>query len=82
MSQLKFVAASNDKLLGSIQWFPVHPTSMNNTNNLVSSDNVGYASILLEEHINNGTLPGKVRNNIDFRVGCILIFIYFLKYVI
>jgi len=31
---------------------------MNNTNTLVSSDNVGYASILLEQHVNQGSLPG------------------------
>jgi neutral ceramidase len=37
----------------------VHPTSMNNTNRYVSSDNVGYASILLEQEYNPISLVGK-----------------------
>ena len=41
-------------------WFPVHTTSMNNTNDLISGDNKGYASYLMEQHMNNGALPGKV----------------------
>ena len=41
-------------------WFPVHTTSMNNTNVLISGDNKGYASYLMEQHMNNGALPGKV----------------------
>lgn len=48
-------------MLGVINWFAVHPTSMNNTNRLISSDNVGYASILMEKALNGeNTLPGKV----------------------
>ncbi|KAF2898133.1 hypothetical protein ILUMI_08042, partial [Ignelater luminosus] len=58
MTQLKFVTPRN-KLIGAIHWFPIHPTSMNNTNTFVSSDNVGYASILLEQHFNKGELIGK-----------------------
>lgn len=46
-------------MFGAINWFAVHPTSMNNTNRLVSSDNVGYASILLEKEYNPDSLPGK-----------------------
>lgn len=50
-SQLKFFR--RDGLpLGVITWFAVHPTSMNNTNRLVSSDNVGLASILFEKRVN------------------------------
>lgn len=59
MTQLHFIGA-NDQPLGAISWFAVHPTSMNNTNRLVSSDNVGYASILLEQTMNKGYLIGKV----------------------
>ena len=33
---------------------------MNNTNHLISSDNKGYAAILFEQMMNNGSLPGKV----------------------
>lgn len=34
---------------------------MNNTNKLISSDNVGFAAILLEEEMDPGSLPGKSR---------------------
>lgn len=63
MMQLKFISYNDSKLLGAINWFPVHPTSMNNTNRLVSSDNVGYASILLESRINKKSRIGKVSEN-------------------
>ncbi|NXG20562.1 ASAH2 ceramidase, partial [Grallaria varia] len=45
--------------LGLISWFAVHPVSMNNTNHLVNSDNVGYASYLFEREKNQGALPGE-----------------------
>ena len=46
--------------LGLISFFAVHCTSFHNTNRLVSSDNKGRASLLLEEaHNPKGTLPGK-----------------------
>lgn len=57
--QMQFIGA-DDKPLGVINWFAVHPTSMNNTNRLVSSDNVGYASILFEKTMNNNAMVGKV----------------------
>ncbi|KAK4881184.1 hypothetical protein RN001_004503, partial [Aquatica leii] len=59
MVQLKFIATESNKLIGLINWFPVHPNSMNSTNTLVSSDNVGYASVKLEQHFNQGSLIGK-----------------------
>ncbi|XP_015117152.1 neutral ceramidase [Diachasma alloeum] len=58
MTQLQFVAADGSPL-GVINWFAVHPTSMNNTNRLVSSDNVGYAALLFEEKMNKNSMPGK-----------------------
>ncbi|XP_065884101.1 uncharacterized protein [Dysidea avara] len=58
MFLLKLVSETNQPL-GSISWFPVHTTSMNNTNDLISGDNKGYASYLMEQHMNNGALPGK-----------------------
>ncbi|XP_017756757.1 PREDICTED: neutral ceramidase isoform X2 [Eufriesea mexicana] len=58
LTQLQFIAA-DDKPLGVINWFAVHPTSMNNTNHLVSSDNVGYASILFEKTVDSDSLVGK-----------------------
>ncbi|KPI92967.1 Neutral ceramidase [Papilio xuthus] len=59
LAQVRFLGPQ-DKVLGVINWFAVHPTSMNNTNRLISSDNVGYASILMEKALNGpNTLPGK-----------------------
>ncbi|XP_057661283.1 neutral ceramidase [Diorhabda carinulata] len=57
--QLKIVRAKDDVPIGVINWFAVHPTSMNNTNCLIHSDNVGYASILLESSMEPDSLPGK-----------------------
>lgn len=60
MQLLKVVDAKTNEPLAMLNWFPVHGTSMNNTNHLISSDNKGYASILFEEQFNPpGTLPGK-----------------------
>ena len=41
-------------------WFAVHCTSMNNTNKLISGDNKGHASYLMERDMNKGALPGQV----------------------
>ncbi|CAG5114790.1 unnamed protein product, partial [Candidula unifasciata] len=38
-------------------WFAVHGTSMNNSNQLLSSDNKGYASQLFEQQVNGDGLP-------------------------
>ena len=35
--------------VGTINWFPVHATSMGNDNKLISGDNKGYASYLFEK---------------------------------
>ena len=49
--------------MGVINWFAVHPTSMNNTNHLISGDNKGLASQLLEKYVNpGGQLTGTVSN--------------------
>lgn len=37
--------------LSAINWFPVHTTSLPNTNTLVSADNKGYASHFIEEEL-------------------------------
>ncbi|XP_011498417.1 PREDICTED: neutral ceramidase [Ceratosolen solmsi marchali] len=58
LMQLQFIAL-NGQPLGVINWFAVHPTSMNNTNHLVSSDNVGYASVLFEKKMNKNNMIGK-----------------------
>lgn len=44
--------------LGAISWFPVHCTSMNNTNRLISGDNKGLASRLMEDWKNGGRRIG------------------------
>jgi len=46
--------------VGLLNWFAVHGTSMNASNHLISGDNKGYASYLMEKHYNgNTTFPGK-----------------------
>ncbi|XP_070539276.1 putative neutral ceramidase C [Ptychodera flava] len=58
MTLLKFVAEDGTDL-GAITWFAVHTTSMNRTNHLISGDNKGYASYLMEQDFNDGARPGK-----------------------
>uniref|UniRef100_A0A673B393 Neutral ceramidase n=1 Tax=Sphaeramia orbicularis TaxID=375764 RepID=A0A673B393_9TELE len=55
---LKFTDMDGDGL-GMLSWFAVHAVSMNYTNRMVSSDNMGYASYLLEKDKNVGALPGQ-----------------------
>ncbi|XP_058263208.1 neutral ceramidase [Hemibagrus wyckioides] len=55
---LKFTDLDGDGL-GIFSWFAVHPVSMNYTNRMVSSDNLGYASYLFEQEKNIGSLPGQ-----------------------
>ena len=60
MVLLKFVDATTGEGRGLINWHAVHCTSMNNTNQLVSSDNKGYASVLTEKHFSPpGTQAGR-----------------------
>jgi len=47
VSQITFQDTANTPF-AAINWFPVHCTSMNNTNQLISSDNKGAAARLLE----------------------------------
>ena len=58
MHVLKLVDINHEPL-GIISWFAVHPTSMNNSNSLISGDNKGVASLLFEKYMNNGSLPGR-----------------------
>lgn len=57
--QLRFMDRNNQRVLGAFNWFAVHATSMNNTNRFISSDNVGYASMLLEKEYNADDIVGK-----------------------
>jgi neutral ceramidase len=45
------------KPMGSLNWFAVHGTALNNTNTLVSGDNKGYAAYLLEREFNGAEVP-------------------------
>ncbi|KAM9831258.1 neutral ceramidase [Neosynchiropus ocellatus] len=55
---LKFTDSDGDGI-GMLSWFAVHAVSMNFTNRMVSSDNMGYASYLMEQDKNHGALPGQ-----------------------
>ena len=61
---LQLLISGNDGApLGLLNWFSVHGTSLNNTNRLLSGDNRGVASLLLEEAVNGAIwdtqeLPG------------------------
>lgn len=48
MSLLKFVDTEWGPV-GSFSWFPVHGTSMNRTNQLISGDNKGAAARFMED---------------------------------
>ncbi|GIX98692.1 neutral ceramidase [Caerostris darwini] len=59
MFLLKFTDI-RDKPLGTMNWFAVHPTSMNSSNTLISGDNKGAASLMFEQNMNGEeALPGK-----------------------
>nr|KAF6454764.1 N-acylsphingosine amidohydrolase 2B [Rousettus aegyptiacus] len=58
MVVLKMEDLNGDEM-GVISWFAIHPVSMNNSNHLVNSDNMGYASYLFEQEKNKGHLPGQ-----------------------
>ncbi|XP_077973898.1 putative neutral ceramidase C isoform X2 [Styela clava] len=45
---------------GLITWYPVHGTCMNNTNELISSDNKGRASTLYENEMKHEGMPDYV----------------------
>uniref|UniRef100_A0A672R5G7 Neutral ceramidase n=1 Tax=Sinocyclocheilus grahami TaxID=75366 RepID=A0A672R5G7_SINGR len=48
---MKFTDLDGDGM-GLLSWFAVHPVSMNDTNRMVSSDNLGYASFAFEQEKN------------------------------
>lgn len=47
------ISDANQKPTGLINWFAVHATSLSNSNRLVSGDNKGYASWLVERDYGN-----------------------------
>ena len=58
MTLLKLTAATGEEL-GQFNWFAVHPTSMNNTNSLISGDNKGAASYFFERYKNGPTAAAR-----------------------
>lgn len=54
------ILKNNGDLLGVMNWFSVHATSMNMSNHFVSSDNLGYAALKLEATLNPGRPVGRV----------------------
>lgn len=48
MYMLKFIDPVNGSPIGLLSWFAVHPTSLSNSNLYVSADNLGYASLAVE----------------------------------
>ena len=48
--------------LGVINWFAIHPVSLNSSNHLISGDNKGLASLMMEKKLNSGKVLGKVAN--------------------
>jgi len=58
MVQLNFYN-QNDEPIGVVNWFAVHPTSMNNTNHYISGDNKGAASLAMEKTMNPESLVGE-----------------------
>ena len=55
MDLLRIVDAKTGKAMGSLNWFAVHPTSMNSDYNLISGDNKGYAAYAFEQEMNGPT---------------------------
>lgn len=55
--QLNFLTVGNRA--GLFNWFAAHPTSMNFTNHLISSDHKGTASQYIEQAADPGTLTGQ-----------------------
>lgn len=45
--------------LGVLNWFSVHPNSMNNTNHFISGDNKGAASLMFEKAMDPDYVAGK-----------------------
>lgn len=48
--QLLKLSDENNEVIGSINWFAVHPTSISNNLHEVNADNKGYAAKFLEAH--------------------------------
>ncbi|KAI9311080.1 Neutral/alkaline nonlysosomal ceramidase [Dichotomocladium elegans] len=65
MTLLGFLVGNGHKKtpLGFINWFPVHGTSVNSTNQLVNGDNKGYAAYVAEHVYQNKIVAGFAQAN-------------------
>lgn len=59
-AQLNIFSAEDNAPLGLINWFSAHPVSVNNTNQMISSDHKGAASVMMEKMMNPGVPSGQV----------------------
>jgi len=50
--------------VGAFSWFPVHGTSMNNTNRLINGDNKGAASIFMEQEYDDKLIAAFCQANV------------------
>ena len=77
-TQLVILSADDNTPIGIINWFAVHGVSMLNTNDLISSDNKGWASVMFEKSMNpEGSLVGQVREGkIYIIVMCLPIVVF------
>jgi len=57
--QINIFDAMDETPRGVINWFAVHQVSMNLSNYLISGDNKGIASLIMEKQFNKGIEPGK-----------------------
>lgn len=52
------------KGLGAFSWYPVHGTSVNNTNTLINGDNKGTASLLMEKSMGENFIAAFCQANV------------------
>jgi neutral ceramidase len=59
-NEMIFIRFKNgNNYIGSINWYPIHPTSLGETNKFISGDNKGLASYYFESSINRSQNTGK-----------------------
>jgi len=63
MLQLSIFDAVTDEPIGIINWFAVHATSLNSSNVLISGDNKGLASVMMEKETNGSLVCAFASSN-------------------
>lgn len=69
MTLLKFVDGASGKSVGAFNWFATHGTSMSRDNKLISGDNKGAASRLLEDLFSFNLRPSSSLTNSTSKPG-------------